>query len=428
MRPLAWAAALVALGGVLASCSNASSRGPAQPSAAPGVTATSITVGSIADITGPDSADFAPISKGVEAYFDMVNAQGGVDGRKLLLPASDVMDDQGNPSNDLAVAEELVQQKHVFAVVGVATPFFQAGQQYLGPQGVPTFGYVVSQDWDNYPNLFGTFGSYLDFSTDGPQFAYVARRLGATVAGIVAYGVPQSADACQAGANALPRFGIQVGFVDLHFQYGGDPTPDVLAMRQHHVDFFLSCLDVSGNVNFARAFSQNGMSGIHQLWLNGYDRSTLNEYGSLMQGVVFLVQHVPFEAASLFPGKYPGMALYLKEMQRYEPAYTYDEVALNGWIAAAQFVAGLRAVHGPLTRAALVHAINQETDFTAGGLMTPLDWKAGHNTVTPPFCTAFVQVKGRTFVLAFVQPGDEVYVCLDANGKVTSPPPGTPGT
>ncbi len=98
-----------------------------------------------------------------------------------------------------------------------------------------------------------------------------------------------------------------------------------------------------------------------QVWFNGYDRSTLAQYGSIMNGVYFGLQHVPFEAALAFPGAYPGLDTYIKEMQKYQPKYTYDEVALDGWIAADQFVTGLKAVGKNLTQKKLVAAINHET-------------------------------------------------------------------
>ena len=325
---------------VLAACSNSTSSSSAGGSGAPGVTSNSIVVGSIADITGPLSSDFAPEVDGVKAYFAMVNAQGGIDGRKLNLAYQ--RDDQGSSTTDLTVAQQLVEQDHVFAIVGVGTPFF-GGATYLAHQGVPTFGYQVSSDWSDGPSLYGAYGSFLDFSTGEMSDAYVAKALHATSVGVVAYGVPQSADACQAAISGFGLFGVNVGYQDLAFGFGTDPTADVLAMRSHHVDMVFTCLDVSGNVAFARSVAQNSLSA-KQIWLNGYDRSTLQQYASLMNGVTLEVQHVPFEAATAFPGVYPGMDTYLNAMSKYEPQSTYNETALDGWINVAQFVAGLRAV------------------------------------------------------------------------------------
>jgi branched-chain amino acid transport system substrate-binding protein len=422
---LAGAVAALTLG--VAGCSNVVIKNSAG-GGDPGVSATQIDVGSIANATGPLSSGFGPVVNGVQAYFSMINAQGGVAGRKLKLAYQE--DDQGSPTVDLSAAQQLVQQDHVFAVVGVGTPFF-GGASYLAQQGTPTFGYVVSKDWENKPTLFGTYGSVLSFATAVPGEAYLAQQVGAKSIAVVAYGVPQSAGACQAAVTGMHAFGLNVTVSDLNLAYGADPTPYVLQMQEHHVDFLLSCLDVNGSVAFARAISQNDLA-MHQLWLDGYDRSTLQQYSSIMNGVYFGLQHVPFEAASAFPGVYPGMESYIREMHRYQPSSTYDEVALDGWISAALFVSGLKAVGRDLTQKKLVAAVNTETAFTGGGLVSPVNWTTAHSTAEsgkPPYCGAGVHVVNGQFVPRVVPGTHEMYVCFDPTSTTPVPPlPGTPGT
>jgi len=287
----------------------------------------------------------------------------------------------------------------------------------------------VSSDWSDGPTLFGVNGSYLAYSTAVMSDAYVARQLRATSVAVVSYGVPQSSAACQAAVTGMRGFGLNVSFEDLDFPFGSDPTADVLQMKAHSVDLLLTCLDITGNVAFARTISQYGLT-VHELWLNGYDRSTLQQYGTLMNGVILSLQQVPFEAASSFSGKYPGMQTYLREMNRYQPGYAYNEIALDGWINAAQFVAGLRVVGKVLTQAKVVAAINKTSDFTADGLIPPVDWTRAHTSAgLGPFCSSYVGVVHGRFVPEFVQPGDQVFACF-AQGSDTpvAPLPGTPGT
>ena len=421
--------ACVALATLAAACSNSTLNRNGQGSGAPGVTDTQISVGAIADISGPLSADFAPVVNGVKAYFSMVNANGGVFGRKLVL--TQTKDDQGSSTVDLTVAQQLVEQYHVFAVVGVGTPFF-GGATYLAGQGVPVFGYQVSSDWNNAPSLFGAYGSYLDFTAGVAGDAWLAKELGATSVGVIAYGVPQSAAACQGAISGFNQFGVTVGFQDLAFGFGADPTSDVLQMKSKGVNAVFTCLDVSGNVAFARAIAQNGLT-TKQVWLNGYDRSTVQQYGSIMNGVTLLTQHVPFEAADAYPGKYPGLEQYITEMKKYQPSDVYNETAMDGWINAAQFVAGLQAAGKDVTQAKVVAAINKTTTFTANGLMPPVDWTSSHTSAGPgPFCAAYVQAEGNHYVPEFPQTSsdgtqDGVFVCFTRGSDTpVSPAPGTP--
>ncbi len=103
--------ALLALAVGFSACGNATQKASSGGSGDPGVTSNSITVGSIANVTGPLSSGFAPIVNGVEAYFSMINAEGGVDGRKLKLAYQE--DDQGSPTVDLTVAQQLVARRRV---------------------------------------------------------------------------------------------------------------------------------------------------------------------------------------------------------------------------------------------------------------------------------------------------------------------------
>src|ERR1700676_4386766 len=124
---------------------------------------------------------------------------------------------------------------------------------------------------------------------------------------------------------------------------------------------------------------------MHHGWLHGYGRGTLQQCGSIMGGVCFGLEHVPFEAALAYPGLYPGLDTYIREMQRYQPSFTYNEVALDGWIAADHFVTGLKAVGKDLTQKKLVTALNHETSYNGGGLTTPVDWTQDHSNAVPPF-------------------------------------------
>ncbi|MHB1503109.1 MAG: ABC transporter substrate-binding protein [Acidimicrobiales bacterium] len=409
---------------LLAACSNASAKASSGGKGAPGVTAHSITVGSLATATGPLSQGFGEIVDGVKAYFDMVNAEGGVYGRKLHLAYEE--DDAGNPTTDADEARTLVEQDHVFAVVGVGTPFF-SGSQYLAQTGTPTFGYVVSSNWDTAPSLFGTYGSYLDFTTAQYTVVYAARQLHATSVAVVAYGVPASYSACEASAQGLRRAGIDVAFTDFNFGLGANPVPDVLQMASHHVDLFITCMERSDNLAFARAMHQYGLGSAHAMWFNGYSRSMVADNPALTNGVIFLDEHVPFEAVTSFPGKYPAMQLYIREMRKYEPRWTYDDVSFQGWVNAAQFVAGLRAAGPDLTQKKLVSAINSESAFTAGGLMPPVNWHVAHTSSHPPYCSAFVEAENGRYVPILVHGHGQVFTCVNDKFESQSPPPGTPG-
>jgi branched-chain amino acid transport system substrate-binding protein len=102
--------------------------------ATPGVTKTTITIGGTFPLTGA-AALYGVIPKAESAYFQYVNAHGGVNGRKINFK---YYDDGYNPANTVPLTKKLVQQDHVFAVYGsLGTEPILATRDYLNKAKVP---------------------------------------------------------------------------------------------------------------------------------------------------------------------------------------------------------------------------------------------------------------------------------------------------
>jgi branched-chain amino acid transport system substrate-binding protein len=389
----------------------------------PGVTSNAIYVGTLATETGPLAPGFGEIVNGAQAYFDLINSQGGVNGRKIYIKYEE--NDGGSTTNDETEARTLVEQDHVFAVVAVGTAFF-TGSTFLAQSGTPTFGYVVTQDWNQYPNLFGAYGSYLDYTTEEPTAGFLARALDAKSVAVLAYNYGPSSAPCADIATGITHYGFRLGFEDLNFGIGASPDADVQKMKNADVDLVFSCMEGTDNLAFSKAMVQFGLN-THFVWLDGYSQSVIKANPTVMNGVIFGEQHVPYEAYSQFPGTFPALEQYFTTMQKYYPQYVYDDTAIQGWIGAEQFVTGLRAIGRNVTQTRLIDAINRETAYTAGGLVPPINWVTGHTSAPPPYCGAYVEDEnGKTSVI--FNHGSSVFICLGANSDVPiANPPGTPG-
>src|SRR5579871_6642648 len=121
---------LAALGAVAAvfaaSCGNSTSGSSsvAGPGQSDGVTPTEIDTGALIAETGPLGGVYDGYTHGVKAYFNYINSQGGVNGRTLKLKR--IRDDQTDTSRNVAQAQALVNQDHVFAVFA-SSPVFNGG-------------------------------------------------------------------------------------------------------------------------------------------------------------------------------------------------------------------------------------------------------------------------------------------------------------
>ena len=80
-----------------------------------GVTDTEIKLGIHIPLSQNPAAAYAPVAYGMKAFFDYINDQGGVYGRKITLL---IGDDHYNPPDTVEVVKKLVEQDKVFAIVG----------------------------------------------------------------------------------------------------------------------------------------------------------------------------------------------------------------------------------------------------------------------------------------------------------------------
>ena len=409
---------------LLVGCTGASPSG-----AATSTSNSSINVGAISSLTGPIAADFDGFVPGMQAYFDMVNAKGGVNGHQLKLAAN--LDDGGSPTQFTQLTHTLLNQDHVSAV-GISTFFFNPS--LYAQSGVPTYGYNVSGNWNGPDNLFAAGGSVQNLQAGVAPVAWLVKQTHSSSVAVMSYGsaITSSYNACNTFANGLKAGGITVSYTDLSAQLGGNYSSAVQKMQQAGSNFVLTCMQSSDNITLARDIQQYGLK-VHQLWLSGYDQTLLNQYSSLMQGVYFNVNgNVPFQAATAFPGSYPGMQQYLAAMKTYEPKFVYSDQAIQGWQSGALLAAGVAKAGTNLTPQNIITQTNLITNFTAGGISAPVDWTKLHTTQTYPTCSAFVKVKGSQFVPVAIT-GHQVFACFTKKVNVKNPvlvaaPAGTPGT
>jgi ABC-type branched-subunit amino acid transport system substrate-binding protein len=163
MVALAAASALV-----VAACgsSGSSSGGSGGGSSAPGVTKTSITFGTHQPLTGPAAPGYSEIAPASQAFFDYVNANGGVFGRKIHLI---IKDDAYNPTNTVNVVHQLVLQDNVFGIFeGLGTPTHTKVVGFLNASKIPDL-FVASgcPCWDLGAKQPETFGWQPNYTIEG---------------------------------------------------------------------------------------------------------------------------------------------------------------------------------------------------------------------------------------------------------------------
>jgi branched-chain amino acid transport system substrate-binding protein len=136
----------------------------ASTEATPGVTSSTITLGSSGPLTG-EAAAAAGVLRGAEGYFKYVNSRGGVNGRKIDFK---YLDDAYDASRTVQNVRQLIQQDNVFALFAVVgTNGNLAIRDFANSAGVPTVfsasgATTFGRDYKKYPWTIGYLPPYAE--------------------------------------------------------------------------------------------------------------------------------------------------------------------------------------------------------------------------------------------------------------------------
>ena len=135
----------------------------------PGADDKEIKIGAIHPYSGPASA-YGTIGKSIGAYFDKVNAEGGINGRKIKYIA---LDDGYNPAKTVEMARKLVEEEEALIVFNpLGTPSNTAIQKYLNQKKVPQlFVATGATKWGDPKNFPYTMGWQPTYQAEGRIYA-----------------------------------------------------------------------------------------------------------------------------------------------------------------------------------------------------------------------------------------------------------------
>ncbi|OZM74140.1 amino acid-binding protein [Amycolatopsis antarctica] len=202
----------------------------------PGVTAESVKVGGHFPLTGVAAPGYSEIPTGAKAYFDYVNANGGVNGRTIDYVFKD---DAYNPTNTSQVVNELVLQDEVFAMVGgLGTATHSAVLDSLNSQGVPDL-FVSSGSllWDQPQKNRQTFGWQPDYEVEGKIIGqYVQQNFPGAKVGLFA----QDDDFGEDGEKGVRTYiDKQIVAVERYVPGNTDVAPQISALQASGADLVI---------------------------------------------------------------------------------------------------------------------------------------------------------------------------------------------
>jgi len=134
-----------------------------------GATDTEIKIGNIMPYSGPASA-YGVIGKTEEAYFKKINAEGGINGRKINFVT---YDDGYSPPKAVEQARKLVESDEVLVVFNpLGTPSNSAIQKYLNAKKVPQlFVATGATKWNDPKDFPWTMGWQPSYQSEAHIYA-----------------------------------------------------------------------------------------------------------------------------------------------------------------------------------------------------------------------------------------------------------------
>jgi ABC-type branched-subunit amino acid transport system substrate-binding protein len=356
---------------------------------------------------------------GINAYFAFRNSEGGVHGRELTLTT--VLDDE--LSNNQQRALEILSADDTFASFSATQ--VPSGWADMAEAGVPLYTWSIHPaEATGRESIFGYVGVICTLCTSR-AVAYAGQLVDATTVATLGYGIsPNSADCATGGAETIEKYGedtgLELGYTnnDLAFGLPNGIGPEVTAMKEAGVDFIAGCLDLNGMKTLAQELERQGMGDVPMYHPNTYDAAFVREAGDLFEGDLVSVGFRPFEAD-------PGNS-QLADFQQWmeETGSDITEISMIGWINADLAYQGLVAAGPQFDRASVIDATNQMTEFTAGGLVAPVDWTRQHEPPTEEdpathgaaqICNSLVRVVDAEFEL--VGDPENPFLCWDGSNR-----------
>ena len=376
-----------------------------------------ITIAYITSITGPGASEDSTSPGAFKARLDLQNAEGGVNGHKLV-PL--IIDDQTSPSA-IATAVQEADSK-AFAIVSQSPLFFLAAK-YPQQQGIPVTGsYSDGPEWGEQPytNMFAS-----DVGSLNPKYPVTTlagnflKQHGATVLGTYGYGIsPSSSRAAIQTADSFKHAGGKVGVLNTSVPFGGVTfTSDALVAKQDHVDALAPEMDNNSNFALAQALVQSGVKLKAALFATGYQPSVINSpVWSALQGDYFYSLFRPW---SLPDAATKQMQAAMEKYDGYSKSDFPSFSEYEAWLGADLMIKGLQLAGKNPTHASVIKALRGVKSYNANGLLPiTLDYATdfGHDSKS---CAWMVKADKTGFTPVSSQPfcGSDIPGTATANAS-----------
>ncbi len=349
----------------------------------PGVTASTIKLGITSPLTGIAAPGYSKIPGAMKAYFDYVNANGGVNGRKITLVSKD---DQYIPTTAVAKANELILRDKVFALVGTlgtASTKALTSSTQLSKRGIPSLfvntGWSGFADKKAYPTTFAILPSY---QMEAKIIAkYVKDKFPGKKLALIYQDDDFGRDALAGFKTAGLTFDTMIPYASGSQALPATGAGWITKLKAASPDVTVMFGVSSATTALLGAAAQGGWVGKTQFILGsvGGDATTI---ANTSRALVPLLTGA--KGLSFAPAPTDTSDEYIKLFQSIyaaaQPKETFDNNVVAGMSNAFLAVQAIKAAGPKLTRKGLINAIETKGASLANPFLTPLGYSTTSHT------------------------------------------------
>ncbi len=340
---------------------------PADVENAQGVTDTQVIIANTAATSGAYAPIGLPFLAGIQGYLDMVNSEGGIDGREVVFIHKD---DEFAPDKGKAYLQEMVEDEKVFAIVGhFGTPVVSATIEDLENYGIPAvyfatgIGQLFNDHATDNSNGFNIFPVQPLYITEGQVM--VSRAVGTF--GATKIGIIYTSD--DAGKNMLDgakkkAAEVNVELVEQQVAAGAaDVSAAVTAIKDAGCDFVIIAAIQATMPTITKEMAAQGM--------------TVPAITTYVDASVSVSEQIADEIAGKFDVYVSSWKTHDDEHaddlalfeQWVDKEYITNTDAESGWVAAHVFCTALKRLEGkPVTWESYMAALEEAPiDIPFGG-------------------------------------------------------------
>ena len=372
--------------------------------ASAGVPDSPITIAMITSLTGVGASEFSHAPAGFNARIALQNAEGGVNGHKIV---GMVLDDQTNPT-EIATAVQDALSKGAFGIVSTSPLFFLA-DKYPQEQGVPvTGGSFDGPEWGTQPytNMFASDTGSVDPTYPvNTGIGTFLKTHGGTVLCSYGYGIsPSSTRSAIGTVDSFEHVGGKEGQLDTTVPFGSVAmTTPALQAKQAGCNAFYAGLDDNSNFALATALKQGGVKPKVMVFPTGYEPSLINSPAwADVQGAYFDTEFRPFAIPDA------GTRQMQTALKKYEHFTSKDFPTFSqyeSWMGADLMIKGLELAGKNPTRAAVIKDLRNLKSYNGNGLMAEtINYSTIFGHDLPQLCGWYMKAEKKGFVPASSKP------------------------